>query len=663
MYTTHDNIVALPASVVMDICNIPKGTYDSYVSRGHLQVVRRGAYKRPALLAFNTLPDAIKQAVVVKLGPPTDKAKYQPFKERIGINADAVKYFTTRMLGFDKGQDAARRYIATANVLDAIHAEYTDFIQARAKNGKSTNGFWPAMADAVKSIYSEELPHTLPFGKANSYRRLKDVYETYVADGFESLVSKNYGNKKALKVNERVELILKSLYTMPNKPFGADVHALYTMFIAGQLDVVNNETGELLNPADFTKNGKPIEISEVTVRNWLNRPENKIVVAGKRSGQHRFGTTHRPHVHRHKPQFSFSKISMDDRDLPRKLHNGQRVKQYLAYDVHSGAIVGYAHSLNKDEKLFKDVLRNMFCTIQANGFGMPLEVEVENHLVNKFFDDLQVMFPFTRICRPGNSQEKSAEHFNRQLKYGVERPQQGGNIGRWWAKGEGYQADADKVNDEFVEKTFSYEQLVADAERAIVTYNNQEHPKHKGLTRWAVLQQNQNPACAQVNNAVVARYAGFSTQCTLVRNHYVNVQHAKYALPHISHISKLKPNNYSLTAYYMPGVDGSIPQVYLYQGDAFICVADKITTFNLAQAERTGADYAAMQEQFEFVGGFDKHVKQGKAQLQKLTVLNPHTQPDYTAEVKIVQPLPQAEPVIPQSFNKADLRRGMIEDL
>ena len=112
---------------------------------------------------------------------------------------------------------------------------------------------------------------------------------------------------------------------------------------------------------------------------------------------------------------------MDDRDLPRKMLNGKRVKAYYAYDVKSGCVIGAAYSKTKDEELFLDCLRDMFRNITKNGWGIPGEVEVENHLVNKFFDDLAVMFPNVKICIPGNHREKRAEHLNRAKKYTTEK--------------------------------------------------------------------------------------------------------------------------------------------------------------------------------------------------------------------------------------------------
>lgn len=149
-----------------------------------------------------------------------------------------------------------------------------------------------------------------------------------------------------------------------------------------------------------------------------------------------FNNRYRPHHKRKAPVWAFSKISLDDRDLPRKMADGNRVKAYYAYDVASGCVVGYAYNRLKTADLFIDCVRNMFRLIDHQGWNCPAEVEVEHHLVNNFADGLiraGVVFPFVRWCNPGNSQEKRAEHFNRVKKYGVEKRSQVG-IGRWYAR-------------------------------------------------------------------------------------------------------------------------------------------------------------------------------------------------------------------------------------
>ena len=312
---------------------------------------------------------------------------------------------------------------------------------------------------------------------------------------------------------------------------------------------------------------------------------------------------------------------MDDRDLPRKMHNGKRVKAYYAYDVTSGCIIGAAYAQTKDKALFINCMRDMFRFINAHSLGMPMEVEVEHHLVNSYKDDLMkagTVFPFVRWANPGNAQEKYAETLNRVKKYGYEKRYQNG-IGRFYSRLEANRTHREKIfdarNNTYKEKTYNFEALIADDRMTIEMMNNDLHPnqkRYKGMTRLEVLLYCVNPNLAQYDPALLARYIGERTPTSVCRSQYVRVQYVKYQLPTPQILSRLQPNNYNVDAFWIPGENGLIDRVYLYQDDAFICACDKITTYNTANAEQTRSDRETYQRQAEYVGRFDGMVKNNK---------------------------------------------------
>jgi hypothetical protein len=599
---------------------IPEGTYKSYQYRKKINVVRNGFNGQTALIEFESLPSKVKEMAIAKYGNPKEEAASKSFKDKIEIDHKAATYYSNYLLADGRylPEQTQKEYTTNASVLNAIHTIKTDATVARKALGTSLTKFWSKALIAVNNV-RVELGHTLP---ANEIA-LKRKYTKYQEESYEGIISGKFCNDNSRKVTADLERLIMSLYSMPNKPFSADVHTMYTLFLSGKIEVTCQKTGEIFNPKDFIKNGQPLVLGVTTVWNYINQPNNRVIVDKSRSGAHRFNSTHRPHHHRHAPEFSFSKISLDDRDLPRKCVNGKWLKAYYSYDVASGCVIGYAFSMEKNEELFLDCLRNMFRLIQQEGFGMPLEAEVEHHLVNKFFDDLAIIFPFLRICNPGNSQEKRAEHFNRAKKYGIEKKLQNG-IGRWWAKGEAYTTDRDKVNDEFVEKAYTQDRLIADDIEAIKQYNNALHPKQKkypGKTRWQVLIENMNPNAYQPNKAVVYKAVGEHTLTTITRNQYVTVRGCKYQIPNVSVLDKLLPNNYTVNAYYLPDADGVIDEVYLYQNGDHLCKAEKIGTYSEAKAEWTDKDKDSFTEQAKYVSQFDAHTKKGKNELSKLVIV------------------------------------------
>jgi len=394
--------------------------------------------------------------------------------------------------------------------------------------------------------------------------------------------------------------------------------------MAGNRELYDKTSGEVFDPADYLdSNGEVITITEGAVWNRLSNPAKQAILDKKRLGTKDYNDTHRPHRHRHSPAYSFSKISLDDRDLIwRDRTTKKRVKAYYAYDVASGCRVGSAYSMDKDETLFLDCLRDMFVFIDRHGFGIPLEVEVENHLVNKFFPALQAMMPYCTICAPGNSQQKRAEHFNRFVKYTIEKNNRPG-VGRWYLSSRYNRISVDKVDDQFKQTLKDADRMIVDDIQDTLEYNNSLHPNQKlypGMTRMQVLVNNLNPNLPKFQKHLIYQYIGYHDTTTIMRNMYVHAANEKYMLPHPQVLEQLAPNNRTVDAYWMPNEDGTVDTVYLYQNGRFICEAERIATYNEAMGERTEADWEAKQKQDKYVAMYDKYVKDNVKDMPKLEV-------------------------------------------
>lgn len=614
----------LPAETLAPIMSIPN--YKQLSARGQINVVRLGkGLGNYALIEIATLPQRFKDRIKAKYGEMEQNILKDWFGQHYRIDAEARSFYTR--FRFEDGSalppDKINEYTVNASVLKAVVSVMADTnIMRKAMNGQTIN--WGEMAGAI-SYYKAEFGHTLPL----SPHRFRERVNAYQKEGYESLISKKFKNQNTRKVNYRIERLLLSLDSQPERPYNTTVAEMYNMFVIGELQVADPETGELFDPLDFVdKKGNPIVLSEATIANYLNTPKNKALRAKLHDTQWDFNNQYRPYHLRAHAVYSLSKISLDDRDLPRPMHNGQRVKAYYAYDVVSGAVVGYAYNRLKTRDLFLDCMRNMFQTLDRNGFYMPAELEVEHHLVENFADGLMkagVVFPLIRWCNPGNSREKRAEHFNRAKKYGVEKRLQVG-VGRWYARLEANRPKVDKVYDEqnntYKEKSYSYEELVADDIRAIQEYNNQLHPNQKmypGMTRWDVLAGRQNPDLRPFDKAVLYRFIGEHTSTTIKQNMYCTVQYQQYRLPSPEVIDRLAPRNMKVDAYWLADGEGNVKEVYLYQNDEYICTCGLLERYNEATVEQTAADHAAYTEQAKYVSQFDKMMKDGK--IQKVVVM------------------------------------------
>jgi len=593
--------------------------YKKLAAKEKINVVRSGrGLGGYVLVEIATMPLRFQERIKLKYGDMKEDVIRNWLGSHYHIDAKAREFYTR--FRFDNGDalppEHIQEYTVNASVIEAVMRAMEDatFMRKAMKAGPVN---WGELAGAI-SYYQAEFGHTLPVSSNRFKKRVND----FKANGYESLISRKFMNQNRRKVTYDIERLLLSIDAQPEQPFNTTVWEQYNMFVQGELELYDPETGEVLNPSDFTdKDGNPLVLSPATVANYLNNPKNKALRGKLHMSQWDFNNAYRPYHLRSIGEYALSKVSLDDRDLPRPMKDGNRVKAYYAYDVVSGAVVGYAYNRYKTTELFLDCMRNMFQTLDRNGMYIPAELEVEHHLVSDFADGLMqagTVFPLIRWCNPGNSREKRAEHKNREKKYGVEKRTQVG-IGRWYAKLEANRPKEEKVYDEknntYKVKTYSYEELVADDIRAIETFNAQPHPNQKrypGMSRWDVLCAHQNPNLAPWDKAVLYRFIGQHTETTIRQNTYCTVMYNQYGLPSPEIIEKLEPRNYKVDAYYLPDADGTINEVYIYQNGRYIATCKAVARYNENTAEQTEADKAAYTEQAKYVAQFDKMMKDGK---------------------------------------------------
>lgn len=599
------------------IMSVPN--YKKLAARKEINVVRQGkGLGSYALIEIATMPLRFQERIKLKYGEMKEDILRNWFIGHYHIDAKAREFYTR--FRFDNGDtlppEHIQEYTVNASVIEAVLRAMDDatFMRKAMKAGPVN---WGELAGAF-SYYQAEFGHTLPVSSNRFKKRVND----FKAHGYESLISRKFMNQNRRKVTYKIEDLVRGLAAQAEHPYDTVVAEMYNQFVTGNCEAYDPETGEIFNPEDFTdKGGNPVVLSKATIANILKQPKTIALLAKVHQTQWNFNNSQRPYHLRSLPQYAFSKISADDRDLPRPMRDGNYVHAYYVSDVASGAVVGYAYNRNKNKDLFLDCMRNMFQTIDQNGWYMPAQIEVEHHLVNKFTDGLMqagVVFPLIHWCNPGNSREKRQEHVNRGKKYSVEKRTQQ-NIGRWWAKLEANRPKVEKVYDElnntYRVPTYTYEQLVADDIASIKEWNNQPHPnqkKYPGMTRWDVLCGTQNPDLRPWDKAVLYRYIGEHTETSIRQNAYLTVNHEVYRLSDPNVIDRLEPRNYQVDAYWLAGADGNVQEIYVYQHGRLIDTCQKVKRYNEATAEQTEYDKAAYTEQAKYVAQFDKMMKDGK---------------------------------------------------
>ena len=600
-------------------------TYAQYVNlkrSKRLKHLQNGGNGRKALVEYDSLPDWIKEAIIAQIGKsPYDVQKYQYFKKYIIDDAEARHYYVTYTLPDGRFLPDKKRleYYTNAILTNAI-INYHNDVKGKRSAMRSNSGLWENLSTLI-NYFRPEYNHTLPKTSGS----LRNKVNQYKKQGYDAFISGKFGNKNKQKINEQIEELVMSLYAMENKPYEDEVWEAYMEFITGKMSLfvkTGDRKGEIIDVEDFyDKNGEPILISKGTVRNILNKYRD--IVDKKRNDWLYYNNIHRPHHHRHAATFSLSKLTLDDRDLPPLLTSGGHVKAYFVWDAMSEVILGVAYSTTKDELLFISAMQDAFRNLYNLGLGMPLEVEVEHHLVIKFKEQLETIFSFVRWGNPGNAQEKKAERLNKKFKYAHEKKQF--PTGRFYAKLEANRPKVTKIwTDEGMTNKvdkYSFNQIVEIYNMMIDEYNNSKHSRFN-KSKIEVLIENQNPKAQKLPMPVISKAFGFKTETKLRRSQYVQVARQNYQLPNPSYIRRIDRTK-RLTAYYIPEADSTINQVYIYQFGNYIASCNLIDKYSEARSEwdNENNDEEKYLEQSKYLAKFDKNQKEETKRILNIEVM------------------------------------------
>ena len=651
----YGNMWCISARELVDGGIVSQSNYQNWVNRKRIDVVRRGggASGQYALVAVDSLPRDYR-AKVEELYPNAKLTHLVCWvRSNYEIDQSAVAFFHSReQAGLDLPPEKIKEYVVNASVLNCCIRLYERAATAQKMFGGKYN--WDEMAASIKAL-QRELGHTLP---ASTLRFRKKVNE-YKKEGYSCLISGKFGNQSARRVTLKVERLVLSIAVQKNQPYNKSVWEQYIMFVTSELDVFSYITGELYDPEDFVdKDGEPLYLSESTINNILNKPNNKMLIEQRLRSNTTFMHEQMPHVHRHGGNFSLSQITMDDVDLKRRMPGNKYVHVYRAWDVVSQCVVGVSYSRDKDQGLVVDCFRDMFRLCAKQGWGMPAGIEVENHLMTQYregFLQTGVAFSWVHFCAPQNSQEKYAEPLNSAFQKFLHSRHEG--QGRFYLKGKN-RIDQKKVSDGFNhtfedKKYYEWDELLADDRADVFEWNHQLHPnqkKYPGMTRWDVLCECVNPNLQPLDNVTLARYIGERVETSIRRNSTVRVAYEDWWLSDTNILERLKPNDYKVTAYYMPDEEGKPTDVYIFQGDKYIDQVEKVEPYNRVMAEQTEEDVVKYIEQQKKISKFSKYVRDHA--IEQVGVMKKSPLDGKTVEHSVEPEELEVAAVIPQQTEK-----------
>lgn len=646
---------------------ISRQNYDILVRRKSVTVVRQGKGKgNYALIEYDSLPSEIKAKVDAKYPEMLEQQAreknpaFKLFREAYRMDFKALAHYIEVLHNLsqslpDKRLTAlSKEYAVNASVIQAVVKLRRDnelYRKVRGKRGVS----WADMASAI-AFYKDEMGHTL----GTSPTRFAQWVRKYESEGYDALISKKFGNMNTLKMSVEVERLLVAMAKDKHRPYKKTIWEWYCDFRRGDLEYYDLDTGEIFDRERFP------DLSEKTVVDFLNKPIVNAQLSKTHDSRHDYMTRKRAHHRRIKPRYSLSMITFDDKDFTAKvLVQGAKkptaLKAYFAFDVASGAVVGWSFGVKKDKELFLECVRCMYRNLISWGLGQPYEAQVENHLVSSYSDTMMKsgnLFPEVTFAGAENSQEKYAERLFHSFKYQIEKYNIS-NVGRHYAKNEANRVANKKVNDadntNFEQEVYDYDQAVTLYLDMIRQFNEQPHPEiklYQGKTRLEVLRTCVHADILPINMRSLARWAGKGVDTSISRGQFT-ANYEEYSAS-VEVLDKLRHGSNKVTAYWweQDPLD-MVDEMYLYQEDVFLGICDRIIPYQVSKLERTGDDMRKMAVQRRRITEFDEAVneynifKVGKVEAERVraveikpvqTVALPREEDyDFEDEVEVVE--------------------------
>lgn len=594
-----------------------KNIVSRHAKRGYgLKRVQLGGNGRQLLIDFDSLPNNIKDQF-------KDPRRFRHIMEQFyRHDDDALAFYEKYQFGDGSylRDEHIQKYTTNASVLRACGDLKVAREQERLKKGFSIRG---VMETIIKDAHSfnpilEEtygVTHSLP----QNDRRFVDAYKRFFTEGYPSLISRKHKNDNARVVTDYTTELLNSMFASDaSKPTTTEVARRYDAFLGGYIEVINEETGELYDPKSFRK------LSTSTINNYLRTWQHAVKTAPARTGNRQvLMARYKPHHTMDQPTYAGSIISVDDRQPPFEYAKGKRMWWYNGIDLASEAFTVWVYGKSK-EGIIMDFYRQMVRNYYEWGVSLPAEIEAESSLNSSFTETFLkegIMFDYVRI-EANNARGKRIERYYGNLRYDIEK-QHTGWLARPFAVSESNQESNLKV------PMVDYDALVEQCLRDIEQWNNTEHSKIKGKTRWEVFVGNQNPTLKPINLKRILPMLGYMTE-TSVKAGIIKLQRGEYLLGDNNEIyfgerliNLMKQvEGEKVNIYWLDGNDGQIIKALVYQGDRFICEAISKPTYNRARVEQTEEDLANRESMSKYVATIEGYMRNGAKKIDKVTLID-----------------------------------------
>lgn len=461
-----------------------------------------GGNGRELLIKFDTLPKRMQD----EIGDP--RKKKQPIEQFYKVEKEIVDYYNDYQYpdGSYLIPETVEQLIINASVLKAVVRLEAARESERIAKGGSLRGISNSLYTDVHSfnaVLAQQSNGKVQHNLNGHLRRFKQQLNAFKENSFYTLIKDPEGKTKnnALKRDDNVNKLLNDLFAgREHKPNATEVAREYEAFLAGYVEIIHNDTGEVYNPKDYKA------IGNRTITNYLTSYESKIGTFAKRSGdRQKFMQDFIPYHSLEQPHFAGSMISIDDRQPPFWYDKGKRMWWYLAIDLASEAVTAWAYGKTKEEMIL-NFYKNLVANYHEWNLPLPDALECESSLNSSFRDTfLQEGTMFQNVSiHPNSARSKRIERYYGAFRYEIEKKQEGW-IARPFALSEANQAGPEPT------KIIPYDTLVAKCVSNLITWNNMPNKQDPTISRFDYFKGRQHPDLKPTNYKSFIKYLGTKT--------------------------------------------------------------------------------------------------------------------------------------------------------
>lgn len=478
MFQTFNNSIAVEVDWFIGNL-VTESNYKQLVSRKKIVKLQSGGNGRKALIDYETLPEKFKQKIIELVGSPHKKVKQNAFNDFLINDLSAVNFFNTYTLSNGEGlpQKNISEYVANANILNAVTQVLGNLrVRSKALGGKST-GAWERISELIQALPQHTYPHSLP----ENHRRLKEKYQNYINDGYQSLIHKGFCNNNSEKINDDAKLwILSRWADQVNKC--ASTRQLFNEY--------NKRAAEL---------GWKLLESDQTIFNYLHHEEVKHLWWGHRYGELKAKekfmyqqSTILPTMRDSLWYSDGTKLNYFYMDEDGKVATCQ---VYEVMDAFSEVLLGY--HISKTEN-FEAQFNAYKQALKTSGFR-PYQIGYDNQGGHKKLqngDFLQKLSRLSINTQPYNGKSKTIENAFGRFQEQILKQD-------WFFTGQNITAkkQESKANNEFILANKSNLPTLKEIEevykRRRAEWNNAKHPK-TGVARMEMYLNSVNPEAKEV---------------------------------------------------------------------------------------------------------------------------------------------------------------------